>query len=43
MDSFKRFGEEKLLHRDCFYSSAKDEITDDNGKKLDSHVSDKDY
>ena len=43
MDSFKRFGEEKLLDRDCFYSSVKEETTDDNGEKLDSHISDKDY
>ena len=24
MDSFKRFGEEKLPDRECFYSSVKD-------------------
>ena len=43
MDSFRRFGEEKLLDRDCFYSSVKEETTDDNGEKLDSHINDKDY
>ena len=26
-----------------FCSSVKDKTTDDNGKKLDSHISDKDY
>ena len=43
MDSFKRFSEEKLLDGDCFYISVKDETTDDNGKKLDSYISDKDH
>ena len=33
MDSFKRFGEEKLQDRECFYSSVKDGTTDNNGKK----------
>ena len=33
MDSFKRFGEEKLPHKKCFYSSVKDGTADDNGKK----------
>ena len=36
--SFKRFNEEKLPHKKCFYSSLKDAITDDNGKKLDGHI-----
>ena len=35
MDSFKRFGEEKLPDRKCFYSSVKDKATGDNGEKLD--------
>ena len=43
MDSFKRFSEEKLLNKKCFYSSAKDETTGDNGEKLDGQISDKDY
>ena len=43
MDSFKRFGEEKLLDRECFYSSVKDGTTGDNGKKADGHISDEDY
>ena len=43
MDSFKRFGEEKLLDRECFYSSVKDGTTGDNGKKTDGHISDEDY
>ena len=43
MDSFKRFGEEKLPDKKCFYSSVKDGTTGDNGKKLDGHISDADY
>ena len=43
MDSFTRFGEEKLPDRECFYSSVKDETTGDNGKKLDGRISDEDY
>ena len=27
----------------CFYSSVKDGTTNDNGKKLDGHISDEDY
>ena len=29
--------------KECFYSSAKDGTTGDNGKKLDGHMSDEDY
>ena len=43
MDSFKRFNEEKLPDKECFYSSVKDGTTDDNGKTLDYHISDEDY
>ena len=43
MDSFKRFGEEKLSDRECFYSSVKDETTGDSGEKLDGHTNDEDY
>ena len=43
MDSFKRFNEEKLPDKKSFYSSVKDGVTGDNGKKLDGHISDKDY
>ena len=43
LDSFKRFGEEKLPDRKCFYNSVKGGTTSDNGKKLDGHISDKDY
>ena len=43
MHSFKRFGEEKLPDRECFYSSVKDRTTGDNGEKLDCHISDEDY
>ena len=31
MDNFKRFNEEKLPNKECFYSSVKDGTTDDNG------------
>ena len=43
MDSFKRFSGEKLPDKECFYSFAKDGTTDDNGKKLDVHISNEDY
>ena len=43
MDIFKRFSEEKLPDKECFYSSAKDGTTDDNSEKFDGHISDKDY
>ena len=43
MDSFKRFSEEKLPDKECFYSSVKDGTTGDNGRKLDGHISDEDY
>ena len=43
MDSFKRFNEEKLPDKKCFYSFVEDGTTDDNGKKLDGHINKKDY
>ena len=43
MDIFKGFSEKKLPDKECFYSSVKDGRTDDNGKKLDGHISDEDY
>ena len=43
IDSFKRFSEEKLPEKECFYRSVKDKITGDNGKKLDGHISNEDY
>ena len=42
MDSFKRFSEEKLPVKECFYSFVKEEATDGNGKKLDGDISDED-
>ena len=33
MDSFKRFNEEKLPDKECFYSPVKDETTNDNWQK----------
>ena len=43
MNSFKRFNEEKLPDKKCFYSSVKDGTTGDNGKKIDSHIRDEEY
>ena len=43
MDSVKRFREEKLSNKKCFYRSVKDGTTDDNGEKLDSHISDENH
>ena len=43
MDSFKRFNEERLHDKECFYSPVKERTTDDNGEKLVGHISDKDY
>ena len=43
MNSFKRFGEEKLPYGECFYSSVKDGTTGDNGEKLDSQINDEGY
>ena len=43
MDSFKRFSEEKVPNKKYFYSAVKDGTTDENDKKLDNHISNKDY
>ena len=43
MDSFKRFSDENLPDKKCFYSCLKDGTTRDNGEKLDGQISDKDY
>ena len=43
MNSFKRFNEEKLPATKCFYSSTKDVKIGNDSKKLDSHMSFKDY
>ena len=43
MDSFKRFGEEKLPDRECFSSSVKDGTTNDSSEISDSHINDEDY
>ena len=40
MNSFKRFGEEKLHDKECFQSSLKSGTTCDKGKKLGGHISD---
>ena len=40
---FERFSEEKLPNKRCFYRSLKDRTTGDNGKKLNSHISDEEY
>ena len=43
MDCFKRFSEEKMPDRKCFYSSVKDGATSDNGEKLNGHTNNEDY
>ena len=43
MGGFKRFGEEKLSDKKCFYSSVKDGTTADNYENLDGHINDEDY
>ena len=43
MNSLKRFSEEKLPDKECFYSSVKDGTADDNGEKLDGHINDEEY
>ena len=43
MDRLKRFTEKELADNKCFYSSVKDGATNNNSKKLDGHISDKDY
>ena len=43
MDSFKRFGGEKLPDRECFYSSVKDGTTSDSGERLDGYISNEDH
>ena len=43
MNSFERLNEEKLPARKIFYSSTKDGKIGDDGKKLDGHISFKNY
>ena len=43
MDSFKRFSEEKLPDKKCFYNCLKNGTTGDDHEKLDCHISNKDY
>ena len=43
MNSFKRFGKEKVPDKKCFYRSTKNKTTDENGEKLDSHINDEEY
>ena len=43
MDSFKKFSEEKLPDKECFYSSVKDRTINDNGEKLDGHIRNENY
>ena len=43
MDSFKRFSEEKVPNKKYFYSTIKYGTTDENGKKLDNHISNRNY
>ena len=44
MESFKRFREERLPDKECFYSSVKYVTTDDNdNEKLHGHINDEEY
>ena len=43
MNSFKRFGDEKLPDKVCFSRSTKKGTTDDNDKKLYGHINDGEY
>ena len=43
MGSFKRFNEEKLPDKECFYSFVKDGKTGENGEKLQGQISDEEY
>ena len=43
MNSFNKFGEEKLADKQCFYRSVKDGKTGNNGEQLDGHISDEDH
>ena len=43
MDRFKRFDEDKLPDRKCFYSSVKDRTISDNAEKSDGHINNEDY
>ena len=43
MNSFKRFNEDKLCTRKCFYSPTKDKKNSEYGKISDGHVNIKDY
>ena len=43
MDSFKRFGEEKLDDREFLNSPVKGGTTGDSGGKLDGYIRDQDY
>ena len=43
MNSFERFSEKKLPDEKCFYGPLKDRTTDNNGKKLNGHITDQKY
>ena len=43
MDSHKKFSEEKLRDKKCFYSSVKHGTTGNNSENLDRHINDEDY
>ena len=43
LELLKRFREKILPDKECFYSFIKDGTTDDNGKKLDGHISDENF
>ena len=43
IDSFKRFGEEKLPNKECFYNFVKYGTIGDSGEKGDGHINDENY
>ena len=43
IDSFKRFYQEKLPDKKCFYRSLKDRTSDDKSEKLNGHISYNEY
>ena len=38
MGNFTRFGEEKLLDKECFYNAVRDWTTGAKGEKLGGHI-----
>ena len=43
MNRLERFEETELCRKECFFNSLKNGKTDDDGKKIDGHISDEEY